>query len=168
MVPEKSVKRAFITGVTGMVGSHLVDFLLENTDWDIHGFCRWNEDFTNVSHLSERVNKSDRVFLVYGDLNDYASVLSSISQVSPDYVFHLAAQSYPKTSFDAPLETLQTNIIGTAHVLESARMLKLKCPIHVCASSEVFGRVPKDKLPINEECSSRNSWKLTKECTKPL
>ena len=65
----------------------------------------------------------------------------------------MAAQSYPRTSFDAPLETLQTNIIGTAHILEAARMLQLKCPLHICASSEVFGRVSKDKLPINEECS---------------
>jgi GDPmannose 4,6-dehydratase len=153
MVPEKSVKRAFITGVTGMVGSHLIDFLLENTDWDIHGFCRWNDDMSNIKHLSEKINNSDRVFLVYGDLNDYSSVLSSIKDCSPSYVFHLAAQSYPKTSFDAPLETLQTNIIGTAHVLEAARTLGLKCPIHVCASSEIFGRVPRDKLPIDEECS---------------
>jgi GDPmannose 4,6-dehydratase len=153
MVSKKSIKKAFITGVTGMVGSHLVDFLLENTDWEVHGFCRWNDDFTNISHLSERINRSDRVCLVYGDLNDYASVLGAVKQANPDYVFHLAAQSYPKTSFDAPLETLQTNIIGTAHILEAARTLDLKCPIHVCASSEVFGRVSKDKLPINEECS---------------
>lgn len=153
MVSKKSMKKAFITGLTGMVGSHLADFLLENTDWEIHGFCRWNDDFTNINHLSERINNSDRMFLVYGDLNDYASVLGSAKKIQPDYIFHLAAQSYPKTSFDAPLETLQTNILGTAHVLEAARMLELKCPIHICASSEVFGRVPKDKLPINEECS---------------
>ena len=146
-------KKCFITGVTGMVGSHLVDFLLENTDWEIHGFCRWNDDFENISHLSSRINKKDRVFLVYGDLNDYASVLSSVKKVKPSYVFHLAAQSYPKTSFDAPLETLQTNIIGTAHVLEACRMLDLKCPIHVCASSEVFGRVSKEALPIKEDCT---------------
>ena len=136
-----------------MVGSHLVDFLLENTDWEIYGFCRWNDDFTNINHLSERINRSDRIFLVYGDLNDYASVLGAMKKVNPAYVFHLAAQSYPKTSFDAPLETLQTNVIGTAHVLEAAKILELKCPIHVCASSEIFGRVPKDKLPIDEECS---------------
>tara|TARA_Y100000310_G_scaffold336060_1_gene419619 strand:- start:140 stop:1150 length:1011 start_codon:yes stop_codon:yes gene_type:complete len=146
-------KRCFITGVTGMVGSHLTDFLLKNTDWEIYGFCRWNDDFTNIGHLAKRINDSDRVFLLYGDLNDYSSVLSCIKRTSPDYIFHLAAQSYPKTSFDAPLETLQTNIIGTAHVLEAARTLELKCPIHVCASSEVFGRVPKEKLPIDEECS---------------
>ncbi|MAE82850.1 MAG: GDP-mannose 4,6-dehydratase [Flammeovirgaceae bacterium] len=146
-------KRCFITGITGMVGSHLTDFLLENTDWDIHGFCRWNDDLSNIKHLFKKINDSDRVFLVYGDLNDYASVLTAMKDNTPDYVFHLAAQSYPKTSFNAPLETLQTNIIGTAHILEAARILELDCPIHVCASSEIFGRVPKDKLPIDEECS---------------
>ena len=147
------MKKAFITGITGMVGSHLVDFLLENTDWKVYGFCRWNDDFANIDHLSERINNSDRVFLIYGDLNDYSSVFTSIRQSDPDYIFHLAAQSYPKTSFEAPLETLQTNVIGTAHVLEVARTLELQCPIHVCASSEIFGRVPSDKLPIDEECS---------------
>ena len=146
-------EKCFITGITGMVGSHLVDFLLEETDWEVYGFCRWNDDISNIKHLSRRINDKDRVFLLYGDLNDYASVLSSIKECSPHYIFHLAAQSYPKTSFSAPLETLQTNIIGTANVLESARSLNLKCPIHICASSEVFGRVSKDKLPINEECS---------------
>jgi len=145
--------KCFITGFTGMVGSHLADFILENTDWDIHGFCRWNDDLSNIRHLSDKINKSDRVFLSYGDLNDYSSVITSIRACDPDYIFHLAAQSYPKTSFNAPLETLQTNIIGTAHVLEAARMLEIKGPIHVCASSEVFGRVPKDKLPIDEDCS---------------
>lgn len=152
-VKNSGKKSALITGITGMVGSHLVDYLLENTDWDVYGFCRWNDDFSNIEHLSERINNADRVFLLYGDLNDYASILTTIKDCNPDYVFHLAAQSYPKTSFNAPLETLQTNIIGTAHVLEALRMLDSKCPIHICASSEVFGRVPKEKLPIDEECS---------------
>lgn len=146
-------KKCFITGFTGMVGSHLADFLLEETDWEIHGFCRWNDDMANISHLSERINNKDRIYLNYGDLNDYASVFKALSDCSPHYVFHLAAQSYPKTSFIAPLETLQTNIIGTANLLEAARYLKISGPIHVCASSEVFGRVPKEKLPIGEDCS---------------
>jgi GDP-mannose 4,6-dehydratase len=145
--------KAFITGITGMVGSHLTDYLLKNTNWDVYGYCRWNDDLNNIRHLSEKINKKDRVDLLYGDLNDYASVFSSIKSCNPDYIFHLAAQSYPKTSFNAPLETLQTNIIGTAHILESARALNLKCPIHICASSEIFGRVKKDQLPISEECS---------------
>jgi len=146
------MKACFITGIAGMVGSHLADYLLENTAWEIYGFCRWNENFSNIKHLFSRINNKDRIHLLYGDLNDYSSVLSSLRESNPDYVFHLAAQSYPKTSFSAPIETLQTNIIGTANLLQSIYDLKIDPVIHVCASSEVFGRVSNDEIPINEEC----------------
>lgn len=145
---------AFITGITGMVGSHLTDFLLTNTDWKIYGLARWNEPLDNIEHLAEEINKKDRIEIIYGDLNDLASLITAIDKVKPDYIFHLAAQSYPQTSFDAPIETLQTNILGTANLLEALRKSPYKNAItHVCASSEVFGRVPKEKLPIDEECS---------------
>jgi GDPmannose 4,6-dehydratase len=147
-------KRALITGITGMVGSHLTDFLLKNTDWDIYGMCRWRSPLENIEHLLERANKKDRLFFEYGDLNDTFSLQNVVMKVKPDYVFHLAAQSYPKTSFDSPIDTLNTNILGTCRFLEVLRL----CPgiqpiIHVCASSEVFGRVQKEKLPIDEECT---------------
>jgi GDPmannose 4,6-dehydratase len=143
-----------ITGITGMVGSHLTDFLLENTDWKIYGFCRWNDSLDNLEHLTDVINETSRMKLIYGDLNDLSSVQKAIEVSKPDYIFHLAAQSYPLTSFSAPLETLQTNIIGTANLLEAIKQSQYsKCIVHVCASSEVFGRVPKDKLPIDEECS---------------
>ena len=88
------------------------------------------------------------------DVNDLASLLIAVNKSKPNYVFHLAAQSYPQTSFDSPVETLQTNILGTTNLLEALRRSKYKeAVIHVCASSEVFGRVPKEKLPIDEECS---------------
>ena len=145
--------RCLITGITGMVGSHLADFLLENTDWEIYGFCRWNDDFKNISHLFPDINRENRVSLLYGDLNDYASVCSAINRCIPDYIFHLAAQSYPKTSFIAPIETLQTNIIGTANLLEVIKASRVNPVVHVCASSEVFGRVDKANLPIDEECT---------------
>ncbi len=74
-----------------------------------------------------------------------------MAQVRPDYVFHLAAQSYPQTSFTAPIETLQTNILGTAALLEAIRHSGLSPVVHVCASSEVFGRVPQKYLPIGED-----------------
>jgi GDPmannose 4,6-dehydratase len=145
---------AFITGITGMVGSHLADFLLENTDWKVYGLARWNDSLENIEHLSEEINKKERIELIYGDLNDLASLITAIDKSKPDYIFHLAAQSYPQTSFDSPIETLQTNILGTANLLEALRKSHYKNAItHVCASSEVFGRVPKEKLPINEECS---------------
>ena len=57
------MKKALITGVTGMVGSHLADYLLENTDWDVYGVCRWRSPLDNVSHLLGRVNEHDRSFL---------------------------------------------------------------------------------------------------------
>jgi GDPmannose 4,6-dehydratase len=145
------VKKVLITGITGMVGSHLTDFLLANTNWDIYGMMRWNEQLDNISHLSGRINNKDRVYLVNGDLNDTASLMFVLEESCPDYIFHLAAQSYPRTSFDAPLETLQTNIIGTAALLEMVRKSDLDPIIHVCASSEVFGRVPADMLPIHED-----------------
>jgi len=144
-------KRVLITGITGMVGSHLADYLLEHTDWDIFGMARWRSPMDNLDHLLTRVNNKDRVYLEYGDLNDFGSLVHVIKKSKPDYVFHLAAQSYPKTSFDSPADTLQTNIIGTNNLLEVIRISEFNPVIHVCASSEVFGRVPKKFLPIGEE-----------------
>jgi GDPmannose 4,6-dehydratase len=144
-------KTALITGFTGMVGSHLTDYLLENTDWDIVGLLRWNDRTENIEHLMPAINSKDRVYLEYGDINDLSSLLHVFAKVKPDYVFHLAAQSYPKTSFESPLETLETNILGTAKVLDAIKKLEQDPVIHVCASSEVFGRVPKEFLPIHED-----------------
>lgn len=152
--------KALITGITGMVGSHLADYLLENTDWDIYGVCRWRSPLDNVDHLIDRVNKKDRVMFDYADLNDEISLITVISNVKPDYVFHLAAQSYPLTSFTAPIDTLNTNILGTCRLLEATRAAmgcdkEYKPVIHVCASSEVFGKIPAEKKPetgIHEEC----------------
>lgn len=145
--------KALITGMTGMVGSHLADYLLENTDWEIHGVQRWRSPLDNIMHLMPRINAHDRVYVHYGDLNDQSSLITVLKEVKPDYIFHLAAQSYPLTSFSAPIDTLNTNILGTCRLLESVHLLGLDPIIHVCASSEVFGRVPKEKVPINEECS---------------
>lgn len=137
-----------------MVGSHLADYLLEHTNWQIYGMCRWRSPLDNVEHLVPRANLGDRVFFRYGDLTDGTSLQTVVEEVSPDFVFHLAAQSYPTTSFQAPIQTLDVNILGTARLLEAIRAVKTVSPvIHVCASSEVFGRVPRDKLPISEECS---------------
>ncbi len=146
-------KRALITGITGMVGSHLLDYLLENTDWEIWGMLRWRSPLDNISAHLDRINRGDRVKLVYADLRDTMSLQNAVIAAKPDYVFHLAAQSYPQTSFTAPLDTLDTNVQGTERLLGALRTHAKDAVIHVCASSEVFGRVPKEKLPIDEECS---------------
>ena len=146
-------KNVLITGLTGMVGSHLADYLLEETDWNIYGLVRWRSPLDNIQQLISRIEREDRVYLLCGDLNDYVSLQHAIHRSKPDYVFHLAAQSYPQTSFVAPLETLETNIIGTCRLLEAIKNDPVCDPVvHICASSEVFGRVSQDKLPIDEEC----------------
>lgn len=149
MTPPK----CFITGISGMVGSHLAEYVLEHTDWEVHGLVRWRSPLDNLEGLVPRINRRDRVFLHYGDLRDSQAINHTVAAVRPDYVFHLAAQSYPKTSFESPLDTYETNIQGTARVLEALRQHAPGATVHVCASSEVFGRVTKDKLPISEECT---------------
>lgn len=150
---ETENKKVLITGITGMVGSHLADYLLEHTNWDIFGMTRWRSPLDNIENLVPLINDKKRVFLLYGDLRDPQSLNDVVRQSKPDYVFHLAAQSYPKTSFESPLDTYETNIQGTSSLLEALKIYAKEAKVHVCASSEVFGRVPKEKLPIDEECS---------------
>lgn len=146
-------KQVLITGVTGMVGSHLLDYLIEHTDWEIAGMLRWRSPLDNIAAHIPRINANDRIQLVYADLRDTMSIEHAVITSKPDYVFHLAAQSYPRTSFDSPLDTIDTNILGTERLLGALRKYAKDAIIHVCASSEIFGRVPKEKLPINEECT---------------
>ena len=146
-------KQVLITGVTGMVGSHLLDYLVEHTDWEMTGMLRWRSPLNNIAQHIPRINAKDRIRLVYADLRDTMSIEHAVMTSQPDYVFHLAAQSFPRTSFDSPLDTLDTNVQGTERLLGALRKYAKDAIIHVCASSEVFGRVPKEKLPINEECT---------------
>ena len=148
-----AVRRALITGITGMVGSHLADYLLEQTDWDIVGMCRWRSPLDNLATSRGASTPATASRLLYGDLRDTLSIQNVVANAKPDYVFHLAAQSFPRTSFDAPLDTMDTNVQGTVRVLDALRQHAPEAIIHVCASSEVFGRVPREKLPIDEECT---------------
>ncbi len=138
------MKKILITGITGQVGSQLADYILANTDFEVVGMMRWQESLDNLYHLTEKINNKNRIGIYYADLNDYSAVTRMLKDVRPDYISHLAAQSYPKTSFNIPIETLQTNIIGTANLLEGIRQLKdvdgFNPVVHVCSSSEVYGK----------------------------
>lgn len=138
------METALITGFTGQVGSQMADFLLGNTGLKVFGMMRWQEPMDNIYHLTDRINNKDRIYIHYADLNDFSSLVRMISDIRPDVIYHLAAQSFPKTSFNLPIETLQTNIIGTANLLEVVRQQKEKDNynpvVHVCSSSEVYGR----------------------------
>ena len=148
------MKKILITGITGQVGSQFAEFILKNTDWNVVGMMRWQEPMDNLYNLTQRINKKDRIEIFYSDLGDFPSIERMLRTHRPDYITHLAAQSYPKTSFDIPIETLQTNIIGTANLLENVRLLKAETgyspTIHVCSSSEVYGRAKKGVL-LDEE-----------------
>lgn len=147
-------KKILITGITGQVGSQLADFVLENTSYDVVGMMRWQEPMDNLYHLTDRINRKERISLYYADLNDFSALARMIKAVRPDYISHLAAQSYPKTSFDIPIESLQTNIIGTANLLEALRQQKeadgYDPVVHICSSSEVYGRA-KPGMPLAED-----------------
>lgn len=147
-------KKILITGITGQVGSQLADYVLENTSYEVIGMMRWQEPMDNLYHLTARINRKDRISLYYADLNDYSALARIIKAVKPEFISHLAAQSYPKTSFDIPIETLQTNIIGTANLLECIRQQKetdgYDPVVHICSSSEVYGKA-KPGFPLAEE-----------------
>ena len=150
----KKNKIHLITGITGMVGSHLLDYLYQNTDDTIVGICRWRSPLNNVKKYLSEANNQNRIVFDFADLNDITSLIRIVNTFKPDFIYHLAAQSYPQTSFTAPIDTLQTNIIGTLNLLESIRLCNASDynpKIHICSSSEVFGRVPKERVPIIED-----------------
>ncbi|MEJ2085575.1 MAG: GDP-mannose 4,6-dehydratase, partial [Acidobacteriota bacterium] len=138
--------RALITGITGFAGSHLADYLLaDHPEVEVFGTRRWRSRTENIDHLGDRVN------LVECDLNDAAAVTSTLSSVRPDMIFHLAAQSFVPTSWKAPAETLSTNIISQTNLFESMRALELDCKIQIAGSSEEYGLVLPDEVPITED-----------------
>lgn len=142
--------KALITGIGGFVASHLAHHLLINSDWNIYGTHRWNEPLDNLDTLTPFLG--GRVILLEADLNDRSSLDQAIKQSRPDYIFHLAAQSYVRASFFYPAQTLQTNVLGTLNLLESIRTHAPEAWVHNCSSSEVYGRVSPDYGPIDEKC----------------
>ena len=142
--------RVLITGITGFVGSHLAEYILENHPGvQVAGLVRWRSPKEHIESIL------DRITLHYGNLQDFVSVRTVLAESRPDIIFHLAAQSYVVFSFLAPADTLSTNVIGTCHLLEAVRQLKQSDSwdpiIHVCSSSEVYGQVRPDEVPITED-----------------
>tara|TARA_Y100000361_G_scaffold139844_1_gene143299 strand:+ start:590 stop:1558 length:969 start_codon:yes stop_codon:yes gene_type:complete len=135
-----------ITGVTGFVGSHMADFIIDKTDDVIFATKRWMEDTTNVEHLID----NDRFNFIDCDLLDGLSVERAVKMSKPDKVFHFAAQSFPEVSFKIPVITLQTNVIGTTHLLESIHNSEFDPIIVSISSSEVYGNPREDEIPIRE------------------
>ncbi|HXO22642.1 MAG TPA: GDP-mannose 4,6-dehydratase [Thermoanaerobaculia bacterium] len=137
--------KALITGITGFAGSHLAEYILaEHPDVQVFGTYRWRSRMDNVEHLGKRVT------LVESDLRDYTSVCSALEVSRPDVVFHLAAQSFVPSSWKAPNETLITNVTSQANLFEAIRALSLDPVVQIACSSEQYGLVLPDEVPIKE------------------
>jgi GDP-4-dehydro-6-deoxy-D-mannose reductase len=138
------MRRVLVTGVTGFAGSHLVDYMLERGDCEIFGIQRWRSPTDNIAHFIGRIQ------LLECDLRDASSTRDTIDAVRPDWIFHLAAQSFVPTSWSAPTESLVTNVVGQLNLFEAIRHLGLKPRIQIACSSEEYGMVHADEVPIRE------------------
>lgn len=136
--------RVLITGITGFAGSHLAEYCLGRSDVEVFGTARWRSRMDNVQHIT------DQITLLDCDLKDSVAVRHCLLEVRPDYIFHLAAQSFVPTSWKAPVETMTTNIVGQINIFEAMRELKLESRVQLACSSEEYGMVYEDEIPIKE------------------
>ena len=144
--------RVLITGITGFVGSHLVEYILaQHPQTEISGIKRWRSPKDNIRGFAN----NPKVKIYDCDLRDLGSLIRVFGEVKPDVIFHLAAQSFVTTSFMAPHDTLECNVGGTCNLLEAIRILKIDPVVHICSSSEVYGQVTKADIPIRETCPLR-------------
>ncbi|MCL4466630.1 MAG: GDP-mannose 4,6-dehydratase [Chloroflexi bacterium] len=160
--------RALITGVTGMAGSHLAEYLLSRGDIEVCGTYRWRSRMENLQDLGKEGNlnvlqpgvsdpdlvarsvRAGALNLVEVDLLDAWSMRSVIAGLRPDFIFHLAAQSFVPTSWHMPAETMQVNTVGQINLFEAVRAAGIDPLIHVAGSSEEYGLVLPHEVPMTE------------------
>ncbi len=137
--------RILITGITGFAGSHLAEYILANHPGaEVYGFVRWRSRLENVNHIMDKIHP------VEADLKDATSVKKALAKVKPDWIFHLAAQSFVPSSWRLPGETMSINVIGQINLFEAILELNLSPRIHIAGSSEEYGLVHPDEIPIKE------------------
>src|SRR6058998_2931090 len=135
--------RILITGITGFVGSHLAEFAL-GRGAEVVGGLRWRSNTEHIEHLRERLT------LILSDLRDLSSTRELVERAAPDYIVHLAAQSFVAASWQTPAETLITNAISQMNLFEAIRQLGNRARFLVIGSSEEYGLVEPHELPIRE------------------
>jgi GDPmannose 4,6-dehydratase len=145
------MKRALITGITGQDGSYLADLLLEK-GYEVHGIIRRASTFntSRIDHLytDPHVN-GVRMFLHYGDLSDSVNLVKLLYDLKPDEIYHLAAQSHVRVSFDIPEYTSDITGVGTIRILEAIRETGLRSRFYQASSSEMFGKA--QQVPQTEK-----------------
>lgn len=140
---KKTSTRALITGITGFAGSHLAELLLKE-NVEVYGVQRWRSKNDNIEHIKNQIQFHE------ADLLDAHSLYKVIEEVKPKFVFHLAAQSYVQSSWASPANTLEVNITGSVHLFEAVRKSGLDVTVQIACSSEEYGKVLPDELPIKE------------------
>ena len=145
-----TMKKALITGITGQDGSYLAELLLAK-GYEVHGIVRRASTFNTgrIEHLYQDPHINDvRLFLHYGDIADSTNLIKLLYRVQPDEVYHLAAQSHVRVSFDIPEYTGDVTALGTIRILEAIREAGLKSKFYQASSSEMYGKV--QEIPQRE------------------
>jgi len=146
------MKKALITGITGQDGSYLAEFLLAE-GYEVHGVIRRASTFNTerIDHLYQDPHINGvRLFLHYGDISDSSNISRLIEDIKPDEIYHLAAQSQVRVSFDLPEYTGDVTGLGTVRLLDAIKNSGLKTKFYQASSSEMFGQVAAADLPITE------------------
>ncbi len=138
-----AAKKALITGIAGFVGGHLAELLLSQ-GFEVYGLRRPRTKMDYIESIANRLHLED------ADLLDSHSLYTMISRIKPDYIFHLAAQSFVPTSWVSPSVTLEVNIVGSANLFEAVRQVGIDPVIQIACSSEEYGLVHDDEVPIKE------------------
>lgn len=136
-------KKAFITGIAGFVGSHLAELLLSK-GFEVYGLARPRSKTDHIDPIMQKLHLED------ADLLDSHSLYATISRIKPDYIFHLAAQSFVPTSWVSPSVTLEVNIVGSANLFEAVKQAGIDPVIQIACSSEEYGLVHPNEVPIKE------------------
>lgn len=136
-------KKALITGIAGFVGSHMAELLLSK-GFEVYGLCRPRTKMDHIESIKSKLHLED------ADLMDSHSLYTTINNIKPDYIFHLAAQSFVPTSWGSPAVTLEVNVVGSANVFEAVRQAGIDPVIQIACSSEEYGLVHENEVPIKE------------------
>lgn len=139
----KAPKKALITGIAGFAGSHLAELLL-GMGHEVYGLCRPRSKTDHIELIKNKLHLHD------ADLLDSHSLYTTLARIRPDYIFHLAAQSFVPTSWVSPSVTLEINIVGSANLFEAVRQANIDPVIQIACSSEEYGLVKPEEIPIKE------------------
>ncbi len=147
------MKKALITGITGQDGSYLAEFLLDK-GYEVHGLIRRASTFNTerIDHLyKDPLQKPTKLFLHHGDMSDSSNLSRLIERIKPDEIYHLAAQSHVRISFEMPEYTGDITGLGTIRILDAIKDANLPVKFYQASSSEMFGQVSENNLPITEK-----------------